>query len=202
MVVDRKAFFDSFRVEFGKLSQSQVDGFNATFDEWDLWVSKKWVDNDQRKLSYILATDWHEGNKTMQPIKEFGNNAYFIKRYWDNKKLAKELGNLSASDAVNFCGKGKPQLTGRANYTRMSKILGYDLVNKPNLMLNLKIATEVMFEGMMTGKSLKGDFTGKQLNNYFNSTTNDPYNARRIINGVDFAELIKGYHNKFLNCLT
>jgi hypothetical protein len=202
MTIDRKLFFDSFRIEFGKLIQSQVDGFNATFDEWDLWISKKWVDNDLRKLAYILATDWHEGDKTMQPIKEYGNNNYFIKRYWENKKIAKQLGNLSPADAVNFCGKGKPQLTGRINYTRMSKILGYDLVNKPNLMLDLKIATEVMFEGMMTGKSLKGDFTGKQLNNYFNSTTNDPINARRIINGLDKADLIKDYHNKFLNCLT
>lgn len=201
-MLNRKSFFDKFKLQFGKLTQSQVDGFTATFDEWDLWVSKKWVDNDIRKLSYILATDWHEENKTMQPIKEIGNNAYFIKRYWDNIKIRKQLGNLSAQDAINFCGKGKPQLTGRTNYTRMGKILGYDFINNPNLMLNLKIATEVMFEGMMTGKSLKGDFTGKQLGNYFNATTNDPINARRIINGLDCADLIKGYHDKFLKCLT
>lgn len=201
-MIDRKAFFDSFRKEFGRLTQSQVEGINATFDEWELWLSKKWVDNDLRKLAYILATDWHEGNKTMQPIKEFGGNAYFVKRYWENKKIAKQLGNLSAQDAINFCGKGKPQLTGRTNYTRMAKLLGYDLVNKPNLMLTMKIATEVMFEGMLTGRSFKGDFTGKHLNNYFNATTNDPLGARKIVNGIDKAELIADYHYKFLRCLT
>lgn len=201
-MINRKAFYDNFKIEFGKLSQSQVDGFEATFNEWELWLSKKWVDNDLRKLTYILATDWHEGAKTMQPIKEFGNNTYFIKRYWENKPIRRQLGNLSVQDAIDFCGKGKPQLTGRTNYAKMSKVLGYDLVNKPNLMLDLKIATEVMFEGMLTGRSLKGDFTGKHLGNYFNATTNDPLNARRIINGTDKAELIKGYHNKFLVCLT
>lgn len=201
-MINRKLFYQNFRKQFGKITQSQVNGIEASFNEWELWVSKKWTDNDLRKLAYILATDWHEGNKTMQPIKEMGGNAYFIKRYWENKKIAKQLGNLSAQDTIDFCGKGKPQLTGRTNYTRMGKILGYDLVNNPDLMLDLKIATEVMFEGMMSGRSFKGDFTGKQLSNYFNATTNDPINARRIINGTDKAELIEGYHYKFLKCLT
>lgn len=200
-MINRKLTYDNIRKEFGKLSSSQVQGFEATFDEWELWVSKKWVDNDHRKLSYILATDWHEGDKTMQPIKERGGNAYFIKMYWTNQKKAKELGNLSAQDAIDFCGKGKPQLTGRGNYTKMGKILGIPLDKKPDLMFDLKIATEVMFEGMMSGRSFKGDFTGKRLENYFNSTTNDPVNARRIINGTDKAELIKGYHDKFLKCI-
>lgn len=201
-MIDRKAFYDEFRIEFGKLNQKQVQGFEATFDEWDLWVKEGWVDNDPRKLAYIIATDWHEGNKTMQPIKEYGSNKYFTQKYWENKKIAKQLGNISAQDAIDFCGKGKPQLTGRRNYILLGNILGYDLVNNPNLMLNLKIATEVMFEGMLTGKSIKGDFTGKHLGLYFNSKTEDPLNARRIVNGIDCAIIIRGYYNKFLICLT
>jgi hypothetical protein len=200
-MINRKLTYDNIRKEFGKLSASQVQGFEATFNEWELWVSKKWIDNDYRKLAYILATDWHEGGTTMQPIKERGGNAYFVKLYWTNQKKAKELGNLSAQDAIDFCGKGKPQITGRANYTKMGKILGYPLDKNPDLMFDLKIATEVMFEGMMSGKSFKGDFTGKRLENYFNSTTNDPINARRIINGTDKAELIAGYYNKFLKSI-
>lgn len=203
MKINRSRFYENFKKLFNtKLKQSQVDGFEAIFNEWELWISKKWVDNDQRKLSYIISTDWHEGNRTMQPIKEIGSDSYFIAKYWTNKRLAKELGNLCAQDAINFCGKGKPQLTGRGNYTKMSKLVGYDLVNNPDLMFDLKIATEVMFEGMLTGRSLKGDFTGRHLGNYFSRTINDPVNARRIINGIDRAELIAGYHYKFLKCLT
>jgi putative chitinase len=202
-MIDRKQFYINIRVQglFSKLTESQVQGMEATFNEWDLWVNNGWVDNDLRKLAYIFATDYHEGAKTMQPIKEFGGNAYFVKRYWDNKKIAAQLGNKSAQDAIDFCGKGKPQLTGRNNYTKMGKLLGYDLVNNPNLMLDLKIATEVMFEGMLTGRSLTGDFTGKQLNNYFNLTANDPVNARRIVNGLDKAKFIAGYHAQFLESL-
>lgn len=201
-MIDRNYFFTEYRKRVApKFTTKQYEGFEASFKEWDLWVSRKWTDNDLRKLAYILATDWHEGDKTMQPIKEYGTNVYFVSKYWNNKKLAKELGNLSANDAVNYCGKGKPQLTGRANYARMGKILGYDLVKNPDLMLTMKVATEVMFEGMMSGRSFRGDFTGKQLSNYFNATTCDPFNARRIINGIDKAKQIEEYYDMFLPCL-
>lgn len=200
--INRAEFYRRMRNRYGPLSKKQVEGIEATFNEWELWLSKKWVDNDLRKLAYIIATDWHETARTMQPIKEFGSDAYFVRKYWDNKKLAKELGNLSAQDAIDMCGKGKPMLTGRANYTRMGKILGYPLAKDPDLMFVMKIATEVMFEGMLTGRSFRGDFTGKHLGNYFNATTNDPYNARRIINRMDKARTIEVYHNFFLSCLT
>ncbi len=202
-MIDRKSFFNKVKANglFNSLSQSQVDGIEATLNEWEKWVNNNWVDNDLRKLAYILATDYHEGAATMQPIKERGGNAYYVKLYWTNQRKAKELGNRSAQDAIDYCGKGKPQITGRNNYAKMGKLLGYDLVGNPDLMFDLKIATEVMFEGMLTGKSFAGDFTGKSLTNYFNKTTNDPYNARRIINGIDKASKIEGYHNKFLEAL-
>lgn len=204
-MINRKRFYEEFRKQFPKfkrLTVSQVEGFEAIFDEWELWLKRKWVDNDLRKLAYIIATDWHEGGYTMQPVKERGGNAYFIKLYWTNQRKAKELGNLSAKDAVDFCGKGKPQITGRANYTRMGKILGYPLDKNPDLMFDMKIATEVMFEGMLTGRSFKGDFTGKHLGNYFNGPLADPINARRIINGTDKAVEIAEHYNRFLKCLT
>ena len=36
---------------------------------------------------------------------------------------------------------------------------------------------------------------------YFNKTTNDSINARRIINGTDKAKLISGYYDEFMKCL-
>jgi putative chitinase len=200
-MINRKATYNNIRIKFGKLSTKQVEGFEATFNEWELWVSKKWTDNDPRKLSYIIATDWHEGGTTMQPIKEIGGNEYYVRLYWTNRRKAKQLGNLSAQDAIDFCGKGKPQITGRFNYTKMGKLLGYPLDKKPDLMFDLKIATEVMFEGMLTGRSFKGDFAGKHLANYFNATTDDALGARKIINGTDKALLIKKHHDNFLKCI-
>ena len=36
------------------------EGIEATLTEWEWWIFNSWVDNDLRKLAYILATDYHE----------------------------------------------------------------------------------------------------------------------------------------------
>lgn len=202
-VIRRKNFFEAIKKNglFPALKQSQVEGIEATLTEWEWWIFNSWVDNDLRKLAYILATDYHEGMATMQPIKEKGGDAYFVRKYWTNQRKAKELGNRHAQDAIDYCGKGKPQITGRNNYIRLGKILGYDLVGHPDLMFDLKIATEVMFEGMLAGVSLVGDFTGVSLEKYFTKKTEDPEGARKVINGTDDKELIAGYYRKFLSAL-
>ena len=53
-----------------------------------------------------------------------------------------------------------------------------------------------MFRGME-----QGWFTGKKLGDYFSADTDDPVNARRIINGNDKDTLIAGYHQKFLTAV-
>jgi hypothetical protein len=42
------------------------------------------------------------------------------------------LGNTEAGDGARFLGRGYLMLTGRANYTAMSKVLGIDLVGDPD----------------------------------------------------------------------
>lgn len=194
----RKIFYDIIRKQLfgGKMSPSQVQGIEATLNYWEqLGLT------DIRWLAYIIATDFHESNRTMQAVKEIGGDAYYVRKYWTNKKKAAELGNRSAQDAIDYCGKGKPQTTGRGNYTKMGKILSIDLVNNPDLALNLDIATQIMFEGMTTGKSFRGDFTGKHLGNFFNKTTDNPLGARSIVNGKDKAKLIADYHYIILSAL-
>lgn len=197
-MINRPKFYASVRVDFGKLKQSQVDGFEYVLSQWEESGLE-----DLRWLAYILATTWHETAATVQPVREYGSDAYFVRRYWDNVKVRNQLGNVVKQDAIDFCGKGYVQITGRNNYTKMSKILYNDkrLLVDPNLALDAKVAANIMFEGMTTGKSFAGDFTGKHLGNYFNKTTNDPINARRIINGTDAAEKIKDYHVDFLKAI-
>jgi hypothetical protein len=69
-----------------------------------------------------------------------------------------------------------------------SKIPVSGLVNNAALALEVGNATKIMFTGMMDG-----DFTGKKLGNYFNKTTEDWVHARKIINGLDKANLVAGY---------
>jgi putative chitinase len=63
--------------------------------------------------------------------------------------------------------------------------------------MSVPIAIKIMFYGMT-----KGTFTGKMLSDYFNEETEDWVNARKIINGLDKAELIAGYAKDFYIGLT
>lgn len=45
----------------------------------------------------------------------------------------KDLGNIYKGDGVTFKGRGFIQITGRSNYTQLSKALGIDFVSKPEL---------------------------------------------------------------------
>lgn len=173
------------RSHFGRLRQSQVEGFEAILNFWE-----KEGYQDLRHLAYMLATAWHETARTMQAIEEYG------------KGRGRRYGRLDPVTGEVYYGRGLVQLTWDYNYKKMGKILNRPLYQNPSLALNLAVAVEIMFEGMLTRKSFKGDFTGKALENYFNKKTNDPIGARRIINGTDKARLIAGYHEKFLEALS
>jgi predicted chitinase len=191
--MNMKIFFDRVRSSFGALSQKQVDGFNAILSGWTMRG-----EGDPRWLAYMLATSWHETAKTMQPIKEHGSDAYFIRMYdpppaGERPSVAKQLGNIYPGDGARYPGMGLVQLTGRSNYRKMGEKLNIDLEENPELALAPDVSAEIMFTGMGDG-----DFTGKKLPDYFSASKDDPVNARRIINGTDKADLIAGYHRKFL----
>ena len=95
-------------------------------------------------------------------------------------------------DGSLFIGRGFVQLTGRANYTAWAGHLNLDLVNNPDLALDLTAALRILDYGMV-----HGTFTGKRLAQYFNSTTEDWIGARRIINGQDKAANIADYGHAF-----
>jgi putative chitinase len=57
-----------------------------------------------------------------------------------------DLGNTQEGDGVLFKGRGIFQLTGRANYAKMSQILGVDLVSNPDLAATPDIAVRVACE--------------------------------------------------------
>lgn len=190
-MVNKVQFYKTIRKDFGKLTQSQVDGFEAILNEWNL--SKY---SDIRWLAYMLATVWHETAKTVQPIEEYGKGK--TRPY--GKKLKHSGVAYSAPDKVYY-GRGFVQLTWYENYQLLGRLLKVDLLNKPELALDINISTKILFEGMTKGSSSVGDFTGRCLEMYFNSTKEDLINARRIINGTDKAELISIYYLSFKQAL-
>jgi predicted chitinase len=192
-MINRGFFFERVRVELfgGSLAKSQVAGIDGILNEWDSAHAKK----DDRWLAYMLATIHHETDRTFRPIKEYGNNAYFTKRYdvtGNNPARAKKYGNVSPGDGPKYCGRGFVQLTWKSNYAAMSKVTGVDLVAQPDRAMELPVATKVLFHGMMNGS-----FTGKKLSGYFAPGKEDWVNARRIINGVDKANAIADYGKRY-----
>ena len=176
----------------GKLSASQVAGLTDILDYWETKVTGK---KDDRFLAYALATSHHETNRTMQPIREYGGNEYKRKKYditGNDPARAKKMGNVNKGDGVKYAGAGDVQLTWHANYAKAGKALGLDLVRFPEKVLESKVSKAIMFRGM-----IEGWFTGKKLADYFVGPKADWRGARRIINGLDKADLVKDYALKY-----
>ena len=75
--------------------------------------------------------------------------------------------------------------------------MDFNFLKNANGVKVLQNATIILFLGMM-----EGWFTGKKLATYFNTTTEDWLNARKIINGLDKADLIKDYALKYYACIS
>lgn len=202
-MINRKFFFDQCRQTLftGKLSQGQVGGLTFILDVWEATLSAK----DDRWLAYALATAFHETAFTMQPIRERGGRDYFIRMYDPGSPLpqraalARSVG-AQPGDGPVFYGRGYVQLTWRANYTKMAKAFSVDLTTDAaaaDKVLQADLAARIMFKGMEDGV-----FTGKKFADYFNPATEDWKNARKIINGLDCAEVIALYAKKFYSAIS
>lgn len=173
------------------LSPGEVDGVNKLIAACRGWPLAH--------AAYAMATAYHETAHSMQPVKERGSDAYFHRMYdkaGARPHVARDLGNTQPGDGVKYCGRGYVQLTGRRNYTWAFSALDLDLVRRPELAERADIAALILREGMMTGV-----FTGKRLSDYlpaFGPADRHQFRqARRIINGLDDAELIAGYAMQF-----
>jgi len=195
MKFNRQSFFNSYKANFGNLAQAQVSGLEnlLNFIEADQTIT------DIRWAAYMLATIKHECADTYQPITERGQKSYFDK-YEAGSAIGKNLGNTETGDGYLYRGRGFVQITGRANYKRLSKPLaladGDDLVSKPDKALSPDTAYKIMAYGMVNGS-----FTGKKLQDYINAAKVDYKEARRIINKLDQAEKIQSYAVKFESIL-
>jgi predicted chitinase len=147
----------------------------------------KTEDLPRNQCAYVLATAWHESGQYQYMREIWGPTA--AQRRYEGRT---DLGNVQKGDGRKFLGRGFCQITGRRNYTDWSRRLGLDLLKEPQLAERPDIAAKIIVLGMKLGT-----FTSKKLANYITLSKSDFVNARRIINGMDRADLIAHYAQQY-----
>jgi len=80
------------------------------------------------RLSHFFAQIAHESGG-FKYLTELGNRSYF-----DKYEGRKDLGNIQKGDGYKFRGRGYIQVTGRANYTELSKDTKIDFISNPDIL--------------------------------------------------------------------
>ena len=220
MDVKRREFYEGYRREFeNRLTQGQVDSYEAIFDEYDKYEDdalKAPAPYNRRdvlkaQLAYILATAYHEVGPSMQPLRE-GPASRILKGElvsdaearahvnWMYRKgiISRDYAKPDPETGQSYYGRGYPQTTHKDNYRKVGQMLGVGdfFVWFPDALLEREYAAKSLVFGMA-----KGIFTGHGLFRYINSDKVDYYHARRIINGMDRAAIIAGYAERFEKCI-
>lgn len=180
--MNRLKFYEQLKVKglFTTLTDTQYQTIDAVLNEIELQEI-----TDIRQAAYIFATGYWEAYNPKKPttrftpIKEFGGEAY-----------------LKSKPYYPYVGMGLSQLTWKDNYKKEAQRLGIDLVNHPELILEIPTAANSHVFCMKHGV-----YTGKKLSDYINDQKCDFVNARRIVNGKDKASEIAAIAQKFLTCL-
>lgn len=174
-------FFESIRPRLGGLSTKQVAGIER--------VLKAAEGAPLSHQAYMLATSWHETNKTMEPVRE----AYWLSEEWRRRHLR----------YYPWYGRGDVQLTWEGNYRRADTACAAaglcapgEILANPDKVMEPPISAFIMRKGMEGGW-----FTGVKLSAVLPhegvATRKQYMDARTIINGRDKADLIEDYAQIF-----
>ena len=143
---------------------------------------------DVRWAAYMLATVKHECANTWKPIEEYGKGAAYD--YGKAVQVKDPDKNIELTNI--YYGRGYVQLTWEKNYKEMDNALGLKAQSSLHLYPSNALEPDTAYKIMSYGMR-HGSFTKKKLSDYISGGAADYYNARRIINGLDKADLIKGY---------
>lgn len=195
-----KAFLETLRARdsgvFGtSISQGQADGCAALLDAMDGYP----IDH----AAHVLSEVYHETGRGMLPVKETVYPSSKNKNPSDATVIARldrafTKGQIKRIYWRNgFFGRGQIQLTHEANYEKGRALTGVDILNRPDLALQLDVSSTIAAEGCRVGM-----FTSKKLSD-FDGPNYDHYNARAIVNGDKRknGKAIAGYAAAFTKAL-
>lgn len=93
--------------------------------------------NTPLRIVHFIAQAAHETDR-FKTLQEYASGSAYEGR--------KDLGNVKKGDGKRYKGRGIFQLTGRANYITIGKILGIDLETNPESALNPKYSVLIALE--------------------------------------------------------
>jgi Putative peptidoglycan binding domain len=142
---------------------------------------------DRGQIAYVFATAEHESL--------FGRFMMELADGWDYEGR-EDLGNTEPGDGPRFKGRGFVQITGRLNYQIWSDKLGINLIDNPEKAAIPEIAAMILVQGMRDGS-----FTGVGLSDFIVGDSRDFFDARRIVNGLDKADLIEQFAQYYFKAI-
>jgi len=142
---------------------------------------------DLGQIAYVFATAEHESH--------FGR---FMMELADGSDYEgrEDLGNTEPGDGPRFKGRGFVQITGRRNYQIWSEKLGINLIDRPEKAALPEIAAIILVRGMRDGS-----FTGVGLSDFIVGADRDLFNARKIVNKLDVADLIAQFAEYYFKAI-
>lgn len=132
-----------------------------------------------------MATIRVECGKSFKPIEEkyIEQGKAFVGAQYEGRI---NLGNNQVGDGNLFRGRGLIQLTGRANYSEYKRKTGLDLINSPDLLLDLNSSAQILAQYF------------KDRGVHVVCNNKNWMEARRLVNGgtnglVDFLNVVNQY---------
>lgn len=113
--------------------QNIIDGVAEYFNQY----SKEYGVNTPLRVVHFLSQAAHETDK-FKTLQEYASGSAYEGR--------RDLGNVKKGDGRRYKGRGIFQLTGRANYRTIGKVLDLDLENNPDSALNPKYSVLIALE--------------------------------------------------------
>lgn len=161
----------------GKLTQGVVDTCNQIMFDF---INTNGIKDksDVYKLSYILATAYHESyhktkNPEWLPVREgfakTNKGAIDAVTSLFNKGRIKTNYALPESNGHSYYGRGFVQITWPDNYKKAGKKLNLPLYTNPDMVLDRKVSSLILIKGSLegwfrTGKDKKPETLDKYLN--------------------------------------
>jgi len=148
-----------------------------------------------KEIAYIFATSHHETGGLHIPVREGfaktnGGAIEIVTKLYEEGVIGENYA-IPHSNGKSYYGRGLIQITHGDNYKRLSKFVGRDLYNDPDIALDHHVAIVILVEGMK-----RGLFTGIRLQD-----CNDFVSMRVIVNGKDRAEDIAKLADQYMTLL-